>query len=378
MEAGDLDHFLCLCHGSTVSGLLLSRLLERFGSFHSLVNSGADQLAELGLTTEQVKCIVDVECDRRSETFAATCLDWAAADDQQLVTFDSPAYPRLLREISAPPPLLFLKGKAEAITSLNLAIVGSRKCTPYGKQNAFWIAAELARAGLSICSGLARGIDTEAHRGALQVDGMTVAVLGTGIDICYPRANSTLAQQISCHGAIVSEFALGQGPRPHQFPQRNRIISGLSVATLIVEADEQSGSLITARLAMEQNREVLAIPGPINSRQSLGCHRFIKQGAALVSSPEDIMTLLVESGLVPMGNRPAEKLEKSNPVDPLPPRLQQVLQAIDHAGVIADRLASELELPWQELHGTLLELEVMDRIYRLDGRYYRREDGLHR
>ena len=189
-----------------------------------------------------------------------------------------------------------------------LGIVGSRRASEYGGRNAYWMAHELSHAGLLICSGMARGIDTQAHKGALAASGATVAVLGTGIDICYPSANRKLAQQIAVNGALISEFPLGSPPRANNFPRRNRIISGMSLGTLVVEATAHSGSLITARLALEENREVFAFPGSVSSQLSRGCHRLIKEGAKLVEEPADI---LEELGMKSRGGASLESTAKS-------------------------------------------------------------------
>lgn len=213
----------------------------------------------------------------------------------KILTLESENYPRLLKEIYAPPPLLYYKGKIEKNSDFNVAIVGSRKHTNYGQQAAENISAELSRNGLGIVSGLALGIDTLAHNACLNAGGITIAVLGTGIDkqSIYPSSNRYLAEKIiASGGAIISEFPLGTLPLRHNFPQRNRIISGLSLATIVIEAGEKSGALITAAFACEQNRDVFAVPGSIFSPVSIGPNNLIKQGAKPVSTAADIMDAL--------------------------------------------------------------------------------------
>jgi len=207
-----------------------------------------------------------------------------------------PEFPGLLQCTSDCPIALYVDGDLAALCQPQLAIVGSRKPTPPGAENAFQFAELLARRGLAITSGLALGIDTAAHRGALAAEGTTLAVVGGGIDVHYPRVNRRLAEEIACTGALVSEFALGAAPRPAHFPQRNRVIAGLSLGTLVVEAARRSGSLITARIACEQGREVFALPGSIHNPLARGCHELIKQGAKLTETVHDILSELNFSG----------------------------------------------------------------------------------
>jgi DNA processing protein len=213
-----------------------------------------------------------------------------------LLGFWHPEFPALLRGTRDCPLALYVDGDLAALRQPQLAVVGSRNPTPPGVENAFQFAELLARRGLAITSGLALGIDTAAHRGALAAQGTTLAVVGGGIDIVYPPANRCLAEEIACTGALLSEFALGAPPRPAHFPQRNRIIAGLSLGTLIVEAARRSGSLITARIACEEGREVFALPGSIRNPLARGCHELIKQGAKLTETVHDILSELNFSG----------------------------------------------------------------------------------
>jgi len=208
------------------------------------------------------------------------------------ITLGAAAYPENLREIASPPPRLYVRGTLAERDALAIAIVGSRAATPYGLAMAERLAADLAARGVTIVSGLARGIDSAAHRGALRVGGRTIAVLGSGVDVIYPPENRRLARDIEAHGAVVSQFAPGTRPLPGYFPARNRVIAGLALAVVVVEAAEQSGSLITAGFAGEMGREVMAVPGLVTSAQSAGAHRLIQDGAALVQSWEDVVGLL--------------------------------------------------------------------------------------
>lgn len=217
--------------------------------------------------------------------------DWALLQslEIELVGINSEAYPLLLKEIPDPPALLYVRGNSELLNTPQLAIVGSRRCSRQGAENAFQFARQLAEGGFTVSSGLALGIDAESHRGALEGGGNTIAVLGTGVNISYPRRNAALYQRMVEEGTVMSEFPLGAGPRPGNFPVRNRIISGMSLGVLVVEGAPQSGSLVTARCALEQGREVFAIPGSIHSPGSRGCHQLIRQGATLVETTGHIM-----------------------------------------------------------------------------------------
>ncbi len=217
---------------------------------------------------------------------------WLESAGHHLIPFDDPRYPKLLLALPDCPVALYVSGNVGALADPQLAVVGSRCPSPQGRETAFAFAEYLAERGLGITSGMAEGIDTCAHRGALRAQGITVGVVGSGIDIVYPRSNQQLCEQIERQGALISEFPLGTPPRRGNFPQRNRIIAGLSLGTLIVEAARRSGSLITARLANVYGREVFAIPGSIHNPLSRGCHELIKSGAKLVQSADDILSEL--------------------------------------------------------------------------------------
>src|SRR5690606_23323541 len=229
--------------------------------------------------------------DERDARIAAT-LEWAHADGHHLITLSDAAYPRPLLQIGDPPPLLYVRGAPERLSKDLIAIVGSRHATPGGEANAHDFARALADEGLTVCSGLARGIDGAAHRGALEGRAGTLAVVGTGVDRVYPAAHRSLAQAIVARGAVVSELPLGTGVTRANFPRRNRLIAGLSLGVLVVEAAPHSGSLITARHAAEYGREVMAVPGSIHSPVARGCHRLIREGAKLVESAEDVLVEL--------------------------------------------------------------------------------------
>lgn len=224
-----------------------------------------------------------------NEEALAESMRWLSLENNYLVTLSDSYYPKSLLEINDPPPVLYAKGKLALLNQPSIAIVGSRNATMQGEENAEAFAKGLCSYGLCIVSGLALGIDGAAHRGALQANGSTIAVAATGLDIVYPSKHLDLAHQIAKHGLLISEFALGETSKPQNFPRRNRLISGLSLGCLVVEASLQSGSQITARLSTEQGREVFVIPGSIHSPTSKGCHQLIKQGAKLVDNLQDII-----------------------------------------------------------------------------------------
>ncbi|NBD96322.1 MAG: DNA-protecting protein DprA [Gammaproteobacteria bacterium] len=262
-------------------------LAERFGSAARWAEHDDSELRESGLSDDCIRSL-----RRPDPGLMAACLDWLAADQHHLVTLDDPYYPPLLRRIADPPPALFLVGSPDVLVRPQVAIVGSRNATAGGIDHARAFAALLARAGLVVASGLAAGIDAAAHAGCLDSGGDTTAVLGTGADRVYPARHKALARRIIGRGALVSMFPPGTEPKPGNFPARNRIISGMSLGTLVVEAGLRSGSLITARLATDQGREVFAIPGSVHNPVARGCHRLIREGAQLVETAEEVLEAL--------------------------------------------------------------------------------------
>jgi DNA processing protein len=291
-------------------------------------------------------------------------LAWLDRPGNHLLTLQCPGYPAALAQVPDPPPLLYVKGRAHLLATPMLAIVGSRNATLQGKTNAEVFAHALGCAGLTIVSGLALGIDTAAHQGALDGGGATVAVVGTGADIVYPARNHALAHRIAKEGCIVSEYALGTPPLPHNFPRRNRIISGLSAGVLVIEAAAQSGSLITAQLAASQGRDVFAIPGSIHSALAKGCHKLIKEGAKLVESAADVLEELRMSPLATARTVP--------PPPALSAAAEALLAAMAHEPVGADTLARLFEAEPGQLSLVLLELELCGQVERLPGGLFQR------
>lgn len=295
---------------------------------------------------------------------------WLAQPGNSLLTLADTDYPPTLLEIADPPAVLYCKGNRALLRQPSLGIVGSRNATPQGVRDAEAFAHALSDAGLTIVSGLALGIDAAAHRGGLAGAGASIAIIGTGIDRIYPARNKALAHALAETGLIVSEFPLGTAPLPGHFPRRNRLISGLSRGVLVVEAAPDSGSLITARVATEQGRDVFAIPGSIHSPLARGCHALIKQGAKLVESAADILDELawVQQDLAPPRRHP-DALPADARVDPAP---NPVLDALDGAPITLDTLVQRTGLTLEALSAKLLALELDGQIASLPGGRYQK------
>ncbi len=278
------DYFLALNRIPGIGPRAVARCLAYSPDLSILFRTSVKDLIAIGLHENQAKLISGFDFNQ-----IKTDLLWQAYENQEILTWDHSDYPILLKEIDSPPLVLYAKGALSCLHAPCIAMVGSRKPTPIGREIAWQFSAELAQFGLTIVSGLALGIDAAAHQGCLAKSGRTIAVLGTGIDVIYPRQHIDLANKITENGLLLSEFPLKSGPNARHFPRRNRIISGLSLSTLVVEAAVKSGSLITARFALEQNRDVLAVPGSIDNLQSQGCHQLLQQGAKLVTSSRDVV-----------------------------------------------------------------------------------------
>lgn len=337
-------------------------------------------LLALGITPEGCRALATAPTTRAGDR-ARRDVDSLRQLGAQLLTLRHPDYPPLLLQTADPPPLLYVLGEVAALQRPQVAIVGSRRCSRQGEENALAMARGLAQAGLAVTSGGALGIDGAAHRGALSVaQGVSVAVMGTGVDVVYPRRHRALLQQLQQRGALVSEFPLGTQPHRALFPQRNRLISGLSLGVLVVEAALQSGSLITARFALEQNRDVYAIPGPIHYSGSAGCHQLIQQGAQLVTAVTDILAAL--QFCVPAAQRQALNLlpqqcaGENREVSPrIPqeagPQERRLLALVEGGAQTFEQLLAQSGLAVGELQGLLAALEVRGAIELAGGRYQR-------
>ncbi|SFF22803.1 DNA protecting protein DprA [Fontimonas thermophila] len=372
MDAQSLRPWLVLCRAPGLGSAAVRRLLAAFPDLARALAAGAPALRDAGLSENQIEAIAAVE---RAAIDAD--LAWLAAPGRRALTLTDPEYPPLLHEIAQPPPLLFVQGDADWLALPQIAIVGARNATPQGIENAQAFAAELARRGLVVTSGLALGIDGAAHRGALAAGGGTIAVCATGLDRVYPARHKALAHEIAAHGALVSEFPPGVGALAEHFPRRNRIISGLALGVLVVEAARESGSLITARFALEQGREVFAIPGSIHNPLARGCHALIRQGAKLVETVDDV---LEELGPV-LGRRHAPA-HRSDAQDAPPAVVQadvhlaaEVLHAIGDGALAVDELAARIQRPLPELQVALTQLELAGAVAPVAGGRWQR---LHR
>ena len=299
-----------------------------------------------------------------TERLSAARLWLRGGSNRHVLTLDHAAWPAALLQTADPPLLLYAEGDLERLALPSLAIVGSRHATTQGLDNARAFGRALGEAGYAVVSGLARGIDGAAHEGALEAPAGTVAVVGTGLDQVYPPGHRKLAQRIAAHGVLLSEFAPGTPALPEHFPLRNRIIAGLTQGTLVVEAALQSGSLITARLAVEAGREVFAIPGSIHAPHSRGCHALIKQGAKLVESAQDILEEL-RGEAHRQAELPLDAVSDDAPEDPL-------LDALGHDPVTLDALMARTGWPAHELSTRLLDLELDGHVARLPGGLYQR------
>ena len=337
-----------------LGGQSFRKLLAAFGLPQQVLAAGRASLARIVSADIVGRILSDLDCNAVDAT-----LEWAAQDGHAVVTLADSDYPRPLLEIPDPPALLYLHGRRELLARPGLAIVGSRNATPQGVSNAEQFARSFSAAGLTIISGMALGIDAAAHQGGLDRAGSTIAVLGTGADLLYPQRHRALGERISREGLIVSEFALGTPPHGSNFPRRNRIISGLARGCLVVEAALASGSLITARLAAEQGREVFAIPGSIHSPHTKGCHALIKQGAKLVESAQD---LLQELGMTELEIANAAQL----------PAQTGLLEDIGYDTCDIDTLCARSGLTPDTVSAMLLQLELDGKVASLPGGLYQR------
>jgi DNA processing protein len=337
------------------------RLLKMFGSPEPLFRNDRKHLQLLGLSAEAIQEIQSGRILKTAEQILHRC----EKCDTLIWTFHDPLYPHLLKQIFDPPLLIFLRGHTKLAGGDALAIVGARRASSYGIHAAEWLSSELAMRGLVIVSGLARGIDAAAHRGALLARGHTLAVLGNGVDIVYPRENKKLFYEITEKGCLLSEFPPGCYPVPSNFPVRNRIISGLCHGTVIAEASEFSGSLITARLSLEQGREVFAVPGNITSQKSFGPNFLIKQGAKIVQCAQDVLDELPDKFRV-AASRPSPSVPAETD--------DQVLKHIPRdSEIMFDQLVERTGLSFSELCARLFQLEVSGQIRKLPGNLFVRK-----
>ncbi len=339
----------------------ICQLLAKFGSAEAIFSAKSHQLREVVDESVTQKILSGVNAELIQPT-----LDWLQKDNAHIVTLADDSYPKSLLEISNPPVLLYAIGDLHWLNHPSIAIVGSRNSTPQGEKNAEDFAASLCNYGLCVVSGMALGIDAAAHRGAIKANGATIAVVGTGLDIVYPARHRDLAHKIAERGLILSEFPLGTPSKAQNFPRRNRIISGLSLGCLVVEANIDSGSLITARMAAEQGREVFAIPGSIHSPVAKGCHQLIKHGAKLVENTEDIVEELQNllPSISPLGLMAETGGNSSEP--------NTVLACMGFDAIDFEAILIASGLTTEKLSAMLMIMELEGKVTTLSGGKYQR------
>jgi DNA processing protein len=351
------------------------KLVEHFGSAEAIFRASLTELESTGIQAVSAQSLAT----GKSAELAREEIARAAAVDVTLLSFDDASYPPRLKEIYDPPLVLYARGNTDVLTQPGIAMVGTRHPTPYGLGMAERLACDLATHGLAIISGMARGVDTASHRGAIAAKGKTVAVFGTGVDVIYPKENSRLSEQIlALGGALISEFPIGTFPAPQNFPIRNRIISGMAVGVLVVEAAEYSGTRITARCALEQNRDVFAVPGNVTNKNSWGPNTLIKQGAKLVATWEDVwedLSTEVRLALTPTSSPESSASSSASlfPDEGLPPHEKRILGLLKadestHIDEIVEKL--ETELSSSEIFAALFELELAGKVRQMPGKNF--------
>jgi len=368
------SYWLALALTQGLGPTRIRKLVEHFGSAERVFQASLTELEATGMPVVSAQSLATGKSLELAQQECAKAAECSA----KIIALDDPAYPPRLKEIYDPPVVLFVRGSVELLSSPGIAMVGTRHPTPYGLGMAERLSKDLAARGLVIISGMARGVDTASHRGAITVGGKTVAVFGTGIDVMYPKENSRLAEQIlSLGGALISEFPVGTFAAPQNFPIRNRIISGMSVGVLVVEAAEYSGTRITARCALEQDRDVYAVPGNVTNKGSWGPNTLIKQGAKLVATWEDVWEELptdIQDKLD--AARPESSLPETAslfPEDATSPHERKIMRLLKsdestHIDELVERL--EAELSSSEIFAALFELELNGKIRQLPGKNF--------
>jgi len=368
----ELSHWLALLHAPGVGPITLASLLDHYQTPGAILAAAASsKLSQTGLLKQHsLKYLSNPDWKAVQQDLNWVC----AASDHHILTLDSKDYPALLRQIPDPPPVLFVHGDVSLLNTPQLAIVGSRNPSPAGAETSYEFAHSLSACGLTITSGLALGVDAAAHRGALAGNGATIAVTGTGLDRVYPARHRQLAHDIATQGALVSEFPPGTGPKPDHFPRRNRIISGMSLGTLVTEAALRSGSLITARQAVDQGREVFAIPGSIHNPLSRGCHTLLRNGAKLV---EEICDIIEELGhfLPNTSCISPDTYGAGTPESGLDQQQQKVINNLGFGPASMDTLIERTGLTAEALTTILLSLELAGVVTATAGGHYIRRPG---
>lgn len=361
MANDQLENWLRLSKLPGIGARSIEKLISAYGNPTDILNASAQDWQAAGISTNRIPSVTQRNVDISAD------LNWLETDGHHLLTLQDPEYPALLANIDPPPPLLYVIGDLSMLNHPQLAIVGSRNPSSAGLANTAAFAEHLANRGLGITSGLAIGIDGAAHEAALKANGLTIAVAATGLDQVYPARHQNLARRIVEQGAIVSEFPIGTRPLASNFPRRNRIVSGLSLGTLVVEAAQKSGSLITARCALSQGKELFAIPGSIHNPLARGCHQLIRQGAKLVETAVDIL-----EDLGPLISHLETSVSGSQPektIDPNPQE-QALLEAVDFEPTAIDTIITRTGLAAEAVSSTLLIMELNGQIACEKGGYY--------
>ena len=396
---------ISLIHLNMVQGVGLKTvqiLRDVFGSAERALQATSDELSQIDRLTPAMRDLL-----RRKPVQYPIERELELIEEYgcQVLTLYDTAYPALLKEIDTPPIVIYIRGELTSADSLSLALVGSRDAKDYGRKASYRLSYQLAQRGLTIVSGLARGIDTAAHRGALESGGRTIAVMGSGLSFVYPAVNTDLAEKITEAGALISEFPMETTPKPNNFPRRNRIISGLTLGTVVVEASNRSGALITARLAGEQGREVFAVPGEIFSELSTGTHKLINNGAKLVNTVDDLLNELPRHALsqvqsitsgspmpevetepspqVPVVEKrasaqPSAEVEQPRQITPPPdltPDEKTVFDAIEEPSSHIDTIVRTTQLPIGQVSSLLLMLELKGVVQQLPGKQFTKNDS---
>lgn len=368
-KACDTRAWLTLARAPGLGAILAGRLLDRYGDAAAALAAGPAAWRQTGVPEAAREALKNPD-----EKALAADLAWLSQAGHALITRADRRYPAVLAESPQPPAWLFAIGDLDLLDAPGFAIVGSRNPTPAGAAHARDFAAEMAGAGFVVVSGLAMGIDAAAHEGALAVDGMTIAVCGTGLDRVYPARHRDLARRIAGRGLLLSEFVPGTEPKPGNFPSRNRIIAGLAAGTLVVEAARTSGSLITARLALEAGREVFALPGSVDNPLARGCHRLIREGAKLVESAADILEEIAPQ----LGPAPARGADEDRPQARDEPALDtdygRLLDCLDSGPASIDELVARSGLTADAVSSMLLILELRGRVATTPGGAFQRTD----
>jgi len=372
--SSDATYWLALALTEGLGPSRIRKLVEHFGTAERIFHASLTELEATGMRAVSAQSVAT----GKSLELAQDELGKAVEAKARIISLSDPEYPARLKEIYDPPVILFVKGSVELLSQPGVAMVGTRHPTPYGTGMAERLGADLAAHGLVIISGLARGVDTASHRGAIAAKGKTISVFGTGIDIVYPKENTRLAEQIlSLGGALISEFPVGTSPSPQNFPIRNRIISGMSAGVLVVEAAEYSGTRITSRCALEQNRDVYAVPGNVTNKNSWGPNTLIKQGAKLVATWEDVWEELPADVQMALNSAqkesPAPATASLFPDEVQSPHEKKILKLLKadqstHIDELVEMLENEMSS--SEIFAALFELELNGKVRQLPGKNF--------